>query len=155
MLRSTIIAVALLFVAEASAQQAFVVEISPDNYVGVLIAADGTVQPISKLTIIRPTNPVTTKVTKATYVYDKDMGPVPKHVAAALAKINVGGSSPFVADEFEIHNTTGTGQVPKQHQLALEAAKQTGLPCFVVERGSTVSVIKSPTTEDQVLEAVK
>jgi hypothetical protein len=46
--------------------------------------------------------------------------------------------------------------VPRQYQVALKAAREAGLPCLVVTAGDVVlRVLKSPTTEDQVLEAAK
>ena len=144
----------LLVAASAAAQQAFVVEITKDQYVGILIAADGTVHAITKLTILKPAVEVATPV-KATYVYEKDANPVPPGVAAALQKLNA--EKKIVATEFEEDTVDGTGEVPAQYKSTLDAAKQTGIPCLVVQdaKGNVVRTVKSPTTEAQIMEAVK
>lgn len=103
--------------------------------------------------------PVTTAGLHVTLVYEKDQGPVRPTVAAALAKLNQqaidAGRSPF-ADEFEEDTVDGTGEVPDQFRLALDAARKAGLPALVVVAGGKlVRVVKDPRTEADVLEAVK
>lgn len=155
-MRNFILALALLLTAEASAQQAYVIEISPDNYVGVFVGANGLVQPISKLTIFKATKPPDpiVKVDKAVYVYEKDDGPVPPKVAGALNKLKAEGK--IDTSEFEKDTTTGSGSVPAQFKSAREAAIKSGLPALVVQAGETiVRVVKSPKTEQEVFDAVK
>lgn len=109
-----------------------------------------------------PTTPATTKVDHLTYVYDKDQGPVPRTVSAALAKLNAGttgvahGLTPITADEFEIHDTDGDNEVPDQFKVAKEQAEKAGLPSLVATSGGKwVRTVKSPKSEAEVLEAAK
>ncbi len=105
-----------------------------------------------------PTNPPSNPNTKATavvYVYEKDQSKVPPFVASALQKLNAAGSG-IVATEFEDDATNGTGDVPRQYRVALAAARTKGLPCLVVTSGDTVlKTVKNPTTEAEVLEAIR
>lgn len=95
------------------------------------------------------------KTTRVTYVFEKDQKNTPRPVAAALQRINASGSG-VVATEFEEDTTDGDGQVPDQYKVALEAARKAGLPALVVQSGDTVlRVVKDPTTEAAVLEALK
>jgi hypothetical protein len=94
------------------------------------------------------------KVTRVTYVYEKDHNNVPRPVSLALQQLNAGGS--IVAAEFEEDTVDGTGEVPDQFKIALAEARKTGLPSLVVQAGdSVVRVLKSPTTLESVLEAAK
>lgn len=154
MIRALAFAIGLLTSTLTFAQQAFVFEVVPDQFIGILIGADGSVHPITKLTIFRNQNPPVTQVTKATYVYDKDQGPVPAGVASGLQKLNHEGK--IAANEHEVHSTTGSGSVPAQFKSADEAARKAGLPALVVQAGeAVVRVIKAPKTEAEVMEAVK
>ena len=147
----------LLFPVSAVAQQAIVVDLGNGNYVGVLISADGTVHPIAKLTIVKPAEPPPAPhhAKKVTYIYEKDQGGVIPGVGAALAKINAEHPE-IIATEFEEDTKDGTGEVPAQYSKSLEAARKAGLPCLVVEHeDGTIKVVPKPTTEAQVLEALK
>jgi len=53
----TALAAVVLLCSAAYSQQAYVVELGPDTYVGIVLNADGTVSPISALTIIKPGPP--------------------------------------------------------------------------------------------------
>jgi hypothetical protein len=102
----------------------------------------------------------TTKPTAAHYLFDKSQNPVPAKVAAALAEINKatvdGGSTKILADEFEVHTTDGTGEIPDQYKVALSEANKIGIPCLVVMAGDRVlRTVKAPTTKEEVLNAVK
>lgn len=103
--------------------------------------------------------PLTTKLTRAIYVYEKDQGAVPPQVAGALNAINkqaLRDGSGFVATEFEEDTLDGTGQVPDQFKIAKETASKAGLPCLVVLAGDKiVRVVKAPKTAREVEEAVK
>ena len=103
-----------------------------------------------------PTDP-NRKATAATYVYEKSQHQLPIPVLGALSKLNTErAGSGFVGSSFEQNTVNSDGQVPKQYRVALEAARKEGLPCLVVTAGDTVlAVVKNPTTEAQVLEAVK
>lgn len=92
----------------------------------------------------------TTKVTAVTYFHEKDDGiAFPAKVRVALDELNH-RDPPIMATEHEDNGTT-----PKQHAISLPAAKKEGLPCLVVMAGDkVVRVVKNPTTEAQVLEAV-
>jgi len=124
----------------------------------------GVLGTFDSVTVIESTNPtvpppVTTKPTRAVYVYEKDQGAVPPQVAGALNAINkqaLETGSGFVADEFEEDTVDGTGQVPDQFKVAREEALKVGLPCLVVLAGDkVVRVVKSPKTAREVEEAVK
>ena len=123
----------------------------------------GVLGTFDNVTVIEsnPTNPppVTTKPTRAVYVYEKDQGAVPPQVAGALNAINkqaLDAGSGFVAVEFEEDTVDGTGEVPDQFKAAKEAASKAGLPAFVVLSGDqVVRVVKAPKTAREVEEAVK
>jgi hypothetical protein len=157
MLRSIALVVALLFTAEATAQQAYVLELSPGSGIGAAVLPGGRVVVFSWAET-KPQPPVS-KVSHATYVYDKETNPVPPQVAASLAKINtarVNGGASITADEFEIHTVSGTGAIPKQFEKVAAAAKEKGLPCLVVMAGDAVyRVVPNPKTESEVTNAVK
>lgn len=97
--------------------------------------------------------PPTTTATAVTYVYEKDQGGVPAAVSAGLSELN---TATLRATTFEEDTTDADGDTPDQYQAALKAAKEAGLPALVVTAGATVlRVIKSPTTIEQVREAVR
>lgn len=101
-----------------------------------------------------PVEPKLTTVTAATYVYEKDDTAPPAAVRSALNKLN--REHKIEATEFEQNTFDGDEQIPDQYKAALTAAKEAGLPALVVLADSTVlRIVKSPTTEQQVLEAVK
>ena len=89
-----------------------------------------------------------------TYVYEKDDGAVPPSIQYAFGELN---KLKIVATPFEIDSTTGLDSVPTQDKIAVEAARkpEVGTPCLVVQAGETVTtIVKSPTTVNQVAEAV-
>lgn len=97
--------------------------------------------------------PPTTKVTAATFVYEKDQHEVPKPVLAALNRLN--REKKIFATILEADTTDGTGQVPAKYVTALAAAKKAGLPCLIVTAGDKVLVtVPNPKTEADVLKAV-
>lgn len=96
----------------------------------------------------------TTKATAATYVFEKDQHVVPNAVEAALDKLNR-QTPPIIATIHEVDATDETGAIPEQYKLVVPAAKEAGLPSLVVVGGDKVlKVVKAPTTEEQVMEAV-
>lgn len=98
--------------------------------------------------------PAPTVATAATYVYEKDQTAVPSDVQLGLNKLN--RERKIVATLFEEDTIDGDGDVPDQYKVPLAAAQQAGLPSLVVTNGATVvRVVKAPTTEQQVLEAVQ
>lgn len=102
-----------------------------------------------------PGPPEETKVTQVTYVYEKDETAVPREVAKALGDINAKYLG-VVASEFEDDTTAGGGAVPAQYRVALAEARKAGLPALVVQAGAkVVKVVKAPTTETQVTEALR
>lgn len=111
---------------------------------------DPTVPPV-----VTPTTPSTpTAITAATYVYEKDKGMPPSPVRVALNRIN--RETSIIATEFEQNSFDGSDEIPDQYKAALSAAKADGLPALVVLSGDkVVRIVKAPTTETQVLEAVK
>lgn len=96
-----------------------------------------------------PPNPAETRVT---LVYEKDQTQIPPEVAAALMELNEKG---VMATEYEDDNKTGTGQIPEQYKIALQAARERGLPCLVVETPQGVVVVHDPQDSSDVLDAVK
>jgi hypothetical protein len=100
-----------------------------------------------------PTTPMT-PATAATYVYEKDVTAIPSPVAAGLNRLN--REKKIVATLFEEDTVDGTGQTPEQYRVPLSAAQSAGLPALVVTAGAAVlKVVKAPTTEAAVLEAVQ
>jgi hypothetical protein len=96
----------------------------------------------------------TTPATAATYVYEKDVTAIPSPVAAGLNRLN--REKKIVATLFEEDTVDGTGQTPEQYRVPLSAAQSAGLPALVVTAGAAVlKVVKAPTTEAAVLEAVQ
>lgn len=101
-----------------------------------------------------PVTPPTTKATKATYVYEKDDHAIPTPVLATLNTLN--RQYGILATVIEADVTDGTGDVPEQYREALTRAKAEGLPCLVVSGESgVIRVVKNPTTEAAVMEAVR
>jgi hypothetical protein len=96
-------------------------------------------------------------VTAVVYVYEKDDTAVPSGVRAGLNKINRLDRKPkIVATEFEDDTTDGTDSVPDQYKIPLAEFKKHGKPALVVLSGDEVlSVTLEPTTDEQVLGAVK
>lgn len=96
------------------------------------------------------------RVSRVTYVWDEDKSAVPHLVAKALQRLNADFPGSLVASEFEDSTVDGTGDVPEQYKVALEAARKAGLPALVIQSGSTVlRVITNPKTEQDVQDAVK
>lgn len=94
-----------------------------------------------------------TKATAAVYVYEKDATAIPSAVFAAIDKLNRAG---IVATTFDKDIVDGGRQVPDQYKAPLAAATQVGLPSLVVVAGEKVlKVVKNPSTESAILEAVK
>lgn len=93
------------------------------------------------------------KATAVTYFYEKDQHQTPGEVAAALDKLNREG---IVADQRDVDTPSGSGAIPAMYRISQPAAIAAGLPALVVMAGDKVrTVVKAPTTEAQVIEAVK
>lgn len=93
--------------------------------------------------------------TAATYVYEKDDTAPPSAVLAALDKLNRDGITATIYDDDTLD---GDGDTPDQYKASLIAANEHGKPALVVtaRNGNEVlKVVKAPTTETEVLEAVK
>lgn len=94
------------------------------------------------------------KVTAAVYVYEKDSSAIPAGVMAGINRLN--REKGIVATLFEDDSTDGSGEVPEQYREPLRAAREAGLPAFVVMGGGKVlKVLKAPTTADAIMEAVE
>jgi hypothetical protein len=92
--------------------------------------------------------------TAAVYIFEKDATPPPSSVRAGINRVN--RETSVRATEFEDDATDGDGDVPAQYEVPLKAAREVGLPAFVVMAGDVVSkVTPKPTTEQQIVEAVK
>ena len=126
-----------------------------NNIVVLLLFAAGLIlitQPEGCINI----SPGPSGVDRVTYVYEKDNTIIPKPVAYALQKLNEDETAGILASEFEQNTTDGNGEIPDQYKIALETAKEAGLPALVVQSGDrVVKVVKNPTTEEHVTEAVK
>ena len=93
------------------------------------------------------------KVTAAYYVYEKDDGEVPSEVRVALDKLN--REKKILAEAFEDDTVNGDGETPLPYRPALKAAQDAGEPALVVLAGErAVRVVKKPTKQEHVLEAV-
>lgn len=98
-----------------------------------------------------PNNP---KVDRVTWVWEKDSGPVPQYVSAALQRINAARSG-VVASDFEDDTTDGNGEVPDQFKVALAASKTAGVPVLVLQAGSVVVRAWKPSTEAEIMESIQ
>lgn len=102
-----------------------------------------------------PSPPAIQKVTAITLVYEKDLHVPAPALLAALSAVNLAPES-VVGSAFEVDTTTGGGTVPKQYVIAVDAAKNYGLPCLVAQAGATVTkVVKNPATAAHVEECLK
>lgn len=92
--------------------------------------------------------------TAATYVYEKDQHAIPSAVLAGLNRLN--REKKIIATALDVDTKDGTGEVPGQYKLPFAEAVKAGLPALVVTAGDKVlTVVKSPTTEEAVMEAVR
>lgn len=92
--------------------------------------------------------------TAAVYVYEKDDGPIPPGVLSGIDRLN--RERNIVASSFEDDSRDGTGNVPEQYRPALAAAKSASIPSLVVMSGTAaVRIVPRPTTEEQVMGAVR
>lgn len=99
---------------------------------------------------IQPPN----KVDRVTFVFEKSKHPIPLEVSNALNKLNT--EKGILATVFEQDSKDGDGEVPDQYKIALEAARKAGLPCLVVQSGSSVlKTVAAPKTVADVMEAIK
>lgn len=153
-----------LFCASASAQTLTLLETPDGKLIGVVKLPDGQSHflPPTSITFIRvpkpdPTpDPVTTKVDRVTYVYEKDQGAVFPNARVALIKLNA--DKKVTATEFEDDTVDGDRQVPDQYKIALAKARDVGLPCLVVQSGSNVvktMKVTAATTTNEILEVAK
>lgn len=132
-----------------------------DSLVVVVGGVAPPVVPPAVPPVVDPTKPVeppavdpATTPMAAIYVYEKDETAVPSAVRSALNRLN--RERKILATEFEDDTIDDSGSTPAQYTIPLAAARKAGLPALVVMAGSEVlSVTLAPTTEEQVLEAVK
>lgn len=96
----------------------------------------------------------TVKATAATFIYEKDDHAVPDPVHFALQQLNA--KHGIIATAIDQNVVDGTGDTPEQYKVPLAEAKKVGLPTLVVMAGAeVVKVVKNPTTEAAVLEAIQ
>ena len=77
----------------------------------------------------------------------------PPYVTGALGKLQADGLQTRIFDKDVI---TGTGQVPKDLQDAIDKAIQNGLPALVIlSDGKVIKVQDLPKTESEIIEAAK
>lgn len=111
-----------------------------------------TVVSVSTTTSPQTITPIATP-TAATYVYEKDDGPVPAPVQAGINRLN--REKKVIASVFEDDTKDGASDVPDQYKVPLAAAQKAGLPALIVTAGAVVvKVVKEPKTEQAVFEAV-
>lgn len=129
----------------------------PNNNAVILIAVAIALLLLTKQEgCVGPVGPAPSAIDRVTYVYEKDDTVVPKLVAFALQKLNEDATKGIIASEFEKDTVNGNGQIPEQYKIALEAAKGAGLPALVVQVGEkVVKIVKNPSTEEHVAEALK
>lgn len=99
--------------------------------------------------------PVVTPVATAdaaVYVYEKDSSAAPSGVMAGINRLN--REKGIVATLFEDDTTDGDGDVPEQYREPLRAAREAGLPAFVVMGAGKVLRVVKVATADEVVEAV-
>lgn len=95
----------------------------------------------------------TDEVTQVTYVYEKERAPVPNSIRLGLRRVQREG---ITAGEIDQDARTGDGNVPSQYKIAIDAAKEAGIPALVVQAGDKiVKVIQNPQDFNEVLEAIK
>jgi hypothetical protein len=96
----------------------------------------------------------TLKTTQVVYVYEKDDGPVPSEVAAALGELNLIDGMRANLIEQDVKN--GKVSAPDQFKIPFDEAKKLGLPSLIVMADSTIkNRLKAPTTKQQVIDAAK
>lgn len=119
----------------------------------VVVITPTPITPLPPGPVVPPVVTPDTKVTAATFVYEKDQHPIPPAVLSALNKLN--RERKIVATIFETDTRTGTGNIPTQYKVAHAEAIKAGLPALVVTAGDKViRVVKDPRDEKTVLEAV-
>lgn len=87
------------------------------------------------------------EVTAAVYVFEKDDGSAPRFIESALDRLNV--ERKIVATAIDDDADDGTGEIPAQYRTAIPAAREAGLPAFVILSGDRVLRVTKPTTEDE------
>ena len=100
---------------------------------------------------------VSAEITQVTYVHEKDQsGGVPPGVQFTQDELYDAGKISAAAIEDDTEDATG--QTPPQYKIAVNAAKEAGLPSLVVQAGEKVVEVladtkENPLTEEQVREA--
>lgn len=98
---------------------------------------------------------VSSPPTAVVYTYEKDDGTPPAAVSSGLNKLNH-LTPPIIATVDEVDTKSGSGGIPDQYKISRPAAKAVGLPALVVlAKDKVLRTVKAPTTEEQVLAAVK
>lgn len=109
--------------------------------------------PAEPVPVVVPPAPQPQKITRLTLVYEKSKHAIPSPVAAAFNRLNRSG---VLCSVFDQDTVDGTGAIPDQYRVALEAAKREGLPCLVAQAGEVVVRTKrAPMTEAEIDEAVR
>jgi hypothetical protein len=120
---------------------------------GVAPAPPGPAPPVVVDPSVPPVVDPATKPTAAYYVFEKDDGAVPPAVQTGLDRLL--REKKIDARPIEQDVTDGTDRTPEAFKAPIAAAKQAGLPAFVVMAGSEIlSVTKNPTTEEAILAEV-
>ena len=101
-----------------------------------------------------PDDPDPNELDQAIYLYEKDEGPIPPGVMAALAKANEESEGELIAVPFEEDQRDGDGDVPERYAVAYEAGMKFKRPCLVLVSGDVAKVV-TVTTYDDVMRAIK
>lgn len=94
-------------------------------------------------TIVAPRD----QVTAAVYVFEKDEGSAPPFIESALDRLN--SERKIVATSIDDDLDDGRGEIPAQYRTAIPAAREAGLPAFVILAGDRVLRVTKPKTEDE------
>lgn len=127
--------------------------LKPVAFLVVVLLLRAAAMGFPSLVVESPDAPAPSKVTAATYFYEKDDSSIPPAVQSGLNRLNRERGIVATAEDDDVKD--GDGEVPDQYRISLPKAKEIGVPCLVVMAGEqVVNTVKAPTTEGQVLEAV-
>jgi len=95
-----------------------------------------------------PDDPDPEQIDQAIYLYEKDDGPIPPGVMAALSKANEESEGEIIAVPFEEDQRDGDGDVPERYAVAYKAGMQFKRPCLVLVSGKATKVVTVETYDD-------
>jgi len=103
---------------------------------------------------VPPDDPQPSTVSQVTYIYEKDETAPPPEVSGELLRLNQ--ETEIAASEIDDDVVDGSGEVPDQYKKSIQAAREHGLPCLVIQddQGNVLAVVASPTTAEDIRKAV-